>query len=182
MHVATFKKWSEVNSDENRPLFESVKEIFFLSSARKTFLTPKDKIQFFEDWTSYYFESCPDLIFLALDSKSKVLGYLMGAPDSKRALNHYQTRVKSFAVFKDQFDRYPAHLHINLHPEARGQGLGSKLIDHFAGAMRQNQVPGVHIVTSPTSRNVQFYRQNQFDFELERPFHSARLLFMARSL
>jgi GNAT superfamily N-acetyltransferase len=40
---------------------------------------------------------------------------------------------------------YPAHLHINVDAEARGQGLGRKLLDAFFDALRSRHVRGVHV-------------------------------------
>lgn len=48
--------------------------------------------------------------------------------------------------------RYPAHLHINLLPEARGYGLGRQLIEAYLGQLLDACVPGVHLQT--TSMNV----------------------------
>ncbi len=40
---------------------------------------------------------------------------------------------------------YPAHLHIDLLVEARGQGWGRRLIDDLAGKLRERGIPGVHV-------------------------------------
>ncbi|MFE7844079.1 GNAT family N-acetyltransferase [Microbacterium sp. NPDC057407] len=43
---------------------------------------------------------------------------------------------------------YPAHLHIDLLPEAQGHGLGRRLIETLVGELRRRGVPGVHLVAS----------------------------------
>ena len=44
-----------------------------------------------------------------------------------------------------ELDDYPAHLHIDLLPEAQGQGLGRRLIDVLRAALRGRGVAGVHL-------------------------------------
>lgn len=53
----------------------------------------------------------------------------------------------------------PATLHLDLLPEARGQGLGKTLMSLFLDRMRELGVPGVHGQT--LSNNVQVARLNQ---------------------
>lgn len=58
---------------------------------------------------------------------------------------------------------YPAHLHINLRPEARGLGLGRALLAAFLDGLRRRGVPGVQLST--TDQNVaalKLYRQQGF--------------------
>ncbi len=43
---------------------------------------------------------------------------------------------------------YPAHLHINVAEEYRGQGLGRRLMTAFLDQCRTRDVPGVHLSTS----------------------------------
>jgi ribosomal protein S18 acetylase RimI-like enzyme len=167
---------------EPKPALLAIRDIFYVSSARQHFSSPEEKIEFFEKWTRYYITEQPELIFLAVEDDAKVLGYLMGCADSKAALPYYEERLKSYAVFADQFEKYPAHLHINFRPEARGQGIGSKLIEHFCEKLVQDDVRGVHIVTSPDADNRRFYSKNKFAFELKRRWREVDLLFMGRDL
>ncbi|WP_353809011.1 GNAT family N-acetyltransferase [Agromyces sp. SYSU T00194] len=44
-----------------------------------------------------------------------------------------------------ELDAYPAHLHIDLLPEAQGGGLGRRLIDAFRELLAARGVPGVHL-------------------------------------
>lgn len=66
--------------------------------------------------------------------------------------------------------RYPAHLHINLLPGARGKGLGRSLMAHYLGQLREAGVPGVHLQT--TSLNViacRLYETAGFALVAEKP-------------
>jgi GNAT superfamily N-acetyltransferase len=48
----------------------------------------------------------------------------------------------------DFFDvRWPAHLHVNLLPEARGTGLGSALMARWLAALREDGSRGCHLAT-----------------------------------
>ena len=43
--------------------------------------------------------------------------------------------------------RWPAHLHINLRPEARGAGLGAQLVHRWLDMVRAVGLPGCHLET-----------------------------------
>jgi ribosomal protein S18 acetylase RimI-like enzyme len=47
---------------------------------------------------------------------------------------------------------FPAHLHINILPTYRGHGLGKKLMKTFIQQLQQENIPGVHLIT--TNRNI----------------------------
>lgn len=55
-------------------------------------------------------------------------------------------------------DEYPAHLHIDLLPEAQGQGLGRRLIETIEQALRDAGVGGLHLVaTAENAGALAFY-------------------------
>jgi len=106
----------------------------------------------------------------------------MGCENSAAASEYYRTVNPSYALFEDQFARFPAHLHINCAPEARGLGVGTFLMAHFLQKLRANKITGVHIVTSPDAENRHFYTKNGFNFELIRAWKERPLLFMGSDL
>ena len=58
---------------------------------------------------------------------------------------------------------YPAHLHIDLLPEAQGQGYGRRLMDTFLGRLRALGVPAVHLqVGKRNTRAIGFYERMGF--------------------
>jgi ribosomal protein S18 acetylase RimI-like enzyme len=58
---------------------------------------------------------------------------------------------------------FPAHLHIDLLPQARGKGHGRALMEAFRGALRAAGAPGVHLATSASNDSAQqFYRRVGF--------------------
>jgi ribosomal protein S18 acetylase RimI-like enzyme len=57
----------------------------------------------------------------------------------------------------------PAHLHIDLMPEAQKQGWGRKLIERFTGNLRAQDVPGVHLGVGANNTNaIAFYERVGF--------------------
>lgn len=65
---------------------------------------------------------------------------------------------------------YPAHLHIDLLPEAQGGGNGSRLIHTLLGALRSRGVHGVHLgVGKANAGAVGFYRHLGFEVLAEDP-------------
>lgn len=65
---------------------------------------------------------------------------------------------------------YPAHLHIDLLPEAQGGGNGSRLIHTLLGALRARGVRGVHLgVGKANTGAVGFYRHLGFEELVDEP-------------
>lgn len=60
-------------------------------------------------------------------------------------------------------DGYPGHLHVNLLAEARGQSVGTRLVERFLEEARQNGVPGVRaVVYESNSRARRFFERLGF--------------------
>ncbi len=58
---------------------------------------------------------------------------------------------------------YPAHLHINVHPDAQRQGLGHLLVDRLAVHLRTLGIPGLHLVVASENRKgIEFYKRYGF--------------------
>jgi ribosomal protein S18 acetylase RimI-like enzyme len=65
------------------------------------------------------------------------------------------------APFHDR--RWPAHLHINLLPEARAGGVGRRLMTHWLDRLHELDVPGCHIETmAENSRAIAFFEAMGF--------------------
>ena len=59
--------------------------------------------------------------------------------------------------------RYPAHLHINVHPGYHSRGLGRMLLDGLMTHLREAGSPGVHLGVSSTNRGaIRFYERYGF--------------------
>lgn len=69
---------------------------------------------------------------------------------------------KGFKTYPEQFT-YPAHLHIDLLPEAQGQGLGRKLINTFIAKLRELGVPALHLGVGKSNPGaIAFYKRVGF--------------------
>jgi ribosomal protein S18 acetylase RimI-like enzyme len=132
-----------------------------------------------------YVDYEPELVFV-VDNGERVVGYILGAADTRAFAEWFSAEwwpavagrysgnealeravVASAAnpqrMLIAAVDEYPAHLHIDLLPEAQGQGLGRRLIETFAAALADRDVPGLHLVvgTGNTSARA-FYRRVGF--------------------
>lgn len=160
---------------EKVEILKEVEEIFFLSSSLKSFSSEERRQAFFKRWCGDYQELYPKEFFIAMED-GMTLGYLSGCMDSLRAMNEIQ--VPGFAIFQDLFNAFPAHLHINFHPTARGKGLGTLIMKHYFRHLSHNNIVGVHLVTSPDAQNVSFYQRLGFSKTQTRDFNGMPLYFM----
>lgn len=155
----------------------ALEEIFFLSAGRSTFPSPEARAAFFRTWTGWYVGNAPRDVWFWRDGEGSFAGYLTGCRDSAGAVGLFQT-IPRYATFDDLFVRFPAHLHVNVRPERRSQGIGQCLVDRFATDCAAAGIPGVHAVTADGLRNVDFYQRLGFtEAVLRKP-----LLFLGRSL
>jgi ribosomal protein S18 acetylase RimI-like enzyme len=140
-------------------------------------------------WAAPYGELEPDFAFVLADN-GPALGYVIAAADTaafevklerewwpmvrkavagmtpkasldQAALSRIQNpEVHAEWLVKD----YPAHLHINLLPEAQSGGWGRRLIETEIDALRRAGVRGVHLGVSPTNERAKgFYSHLGFE-------------------
>ena len=160
-------------------ILNKVEEIFFLSSSLKTFSSIERRQAFYKRWCGDYQNFYPEEFFIVME-EDIVLGYLSGCSNS--TLAQATISVPGYDIFHDLFKTFPAHLHINFHPDARGKGLGSTLMNHYMDYLQLNNISGVHLVTSPNAQNVNFYLRLGFTETETRDFNGAPLFFMGRHL
>lgn len=126
-----------------------------------------------ETWTAWYTDHEPASCFVAARG-GEVQGYLTGCVDSARAPSPSAAITRQILrrglllrpgtagfLWRGIADSlregapddtladpgYPAHLHIDLLPEARGQGVGAGLMHCFEERLRGLGVPGCHLIT-----------------------------------
>lgn len=129
-----------------------------------------------------YLERHPELAFVAQNDDGRAVGYVIGTDDTDAfdawfAETWWPPRRAAYAGSANPRQRdlvasadaraagqwahasaYPAHLHIDLLPEAQGWGLGRTLIGRLADAIAARGVPGVHAVASADNAGaVAFY-------------------------
>jgi GNAT superfamily N-acetyltransferase len=157
---------------------QSLEDIFFIN-AKAPVGTAEARQNLFSKYAAPYIENWPDDIFFAchLDSQ-KTMGYLTGCRNSRKAEEILGPKLGSYSLFSDYFLKYPAHLHMNTHPDFHGQGAGSFLIQEYIIELKKNKIRGLHIVTSPNEKNVQFYLKHKFKAIDTRTYNGRELLFM----
>jgi ribosomal protein S18 acetylase RimI-like enzyme len=109
---------------------------------------------------------------LVVENGSRVVGYVLATADT-RAFAEWFSGVWWPSVRPDpvaqpdaelvtsvddpqrmllaDVDRYPAHLHIDLLPEAQGRGLGRRLMNEMFDRLRERGVPAVHLALDPAN-------------------------------
>jgi ribosomal protein S18 acetylase RimI-like enzyme len=121
-----------------------------------------------------YVHRHPDLAFVVEADQGEVVGYIVAAPDTAAFEEWFRdewwprhagrwprpaaevTRQDGILRYaygrgdggQDFGEAYPAHLHIDLLPEAQGSGLGRQLIETLAAELARRGVPGIHLVAS----------------------------------
>ena len=141
----------------------------------------------------YYPLCEPENGFVAVENSGAIAGYCLGTTDSRAQAGRFRRRMlprillRALAVswwrypesfrelvrfsgvnsmhggLDDLYDRYPAHLHINLLPDCQRRGAGSELLTLFESRVRSAGAPGIHLVTSERNlKAVPFYRKHGY--------------------
>lgn len=115
----------------------------------------------------------PDLAFVVETDDGRVVGYVVGAADTRAFEDWFrrqwwpehgarwprpdreETRQDGILQYayarragaEPYGDDYPAHLHIDLLPEAQGAGWGRRLVETLTQALRERGIPGLHLIS-----------------------------------
>lgn len=146
---------------DREDLIGPLEAIFFEASGTKTFADAGARAAFRQRWLGLYLDAWPEHVHLARDAEGNIGGYLTGSLVNPAADARFAA-IGYFRTFAEACARFPAHLHINLAPAARGRGIGGRLIDAFATDAARAGAPGLHVVTGKHARNIGFYRQQGF--------------------
>ncbi len=175
------RAYSDLKTPE--ALRRQVEEILLVSANPRRVADESSRAAFLDRWLTPYLEAYPEQLLLALEEAEdgQVLGVLNGCLDSHAAtvfrdLHHY------YRLFADLYQAYPAHFHVNCHPDHRGRGVGSRLVQAFVALCHDAGLPGLHLVTAPGLRNVGFYRRNGFNEAVERAEAGQSYLFLGQRL
>lgn len=134
----------------------------------------RHKESYADVWTSYYTDREPESLYVATIDDG-VVGYLTGCIDTASAPSTAETLTAAVLkywllfrpgtaglLYKGLLDtvrdgerasgdfrdpRWPAHLHINLLPAARGSGLGVALMERWLDRLEEAASPGCHLGT-----------------------------------
>lgn len=155
-----FMRWVDLAAPEQWS--DEIDAIFFEASLTKSFADAAARTAFRERWLGRYLVADPALAHVALlglpQGERRIVGYLVGALEDPARAARFED-IGYFPLLAQSTARFPAHLHINLAPEARGRGIGRELVERFAHDVAAAGVPGFHVVTGAASRNVSFYRR-----------------------
>lgn len=172
------KRWGEAGKHEE--LITDIDAIFFSASVTQEFPSPSVRDAFRERWLGRYLEHDPSWFYVAL-AGDRAIGYLAGCLDDPARTPRFAD-IDYFASFVDLTRDYPAHLHINLDENYRNSGLGTRLIERFAGDAAAAGVRGVHVVTGARARNRSFYNRNGFVALRELVQDPKEVVFLGRRL
>ena len=162
----------------SKEMLSEVREIFFETSAIKEFKDSSSKEAFFYKYLGYYLEHYPQLAFVVVDKN--VLGYVVAA--SETLLKDLVLIQPHLEVFSQEIKTYQAHLHINFHLSAQGQGFGRKLIAQVESVLKSHDIKGLHVMTGPDSQNRFFYQKLGFTFQSVKDFQGSGILFMGKTI
>ncbi len=151
---------------------KQIKDIFFQASSVTSFSSEESKNKFFNRWLGQYLDQFPENTFVALE-ENIVLGYITGC---LQTLEMWHSLDQSnLELWRDHYQEYPAHLHINCHADARGKGVGANLLSAFEDHCLKLGVSGLHLITLSSARNVNFYLRNGY-IEVDRQGESPDFL------
>ena len=131
----------------------------------------------------------PDLCFV-LTLSGKVTGYILGTRDSVQF--YHDCEEKWFPALREKYPlpssgddstdariirlihqgnpvkqelrSYPAHLHIDLLPEAQGKGQGRRMMQTFIDRLVELHVPALHLEVGKSNPGaIQFYQRMGFE-------------------
>jgi GNAT superfamily N-acetyltransferase len=153
----------------------------FFETASRTFPDDAARLAFHELWLGQYLRHEPQHAWVALDEAGAVTGYLAGSLTDPATSPRFASLpyVPAFAPVSAHF---PAHLHINLTASARGAGLGARLIDAFISDVAAAGLPGVHVVTGATARNVTFYLRQRFTERARTIWNDKPIVLLGRAI
>jgi GNAT superfamily N-acetyltransferase len=158
-----------------------VDAVFFEASGR-AFAPGAEREAFRERWLGRYLQCGSDVVLLALDGEATVAGYLVGALRDPAEQPRFADIAYFKGAFRDHCRRYPAHLHINLAPAYRGEGVGGRLIAAFAACASEAGAPGMHVVTGKGMRNVGFYARYGFLEQGVTTWNGRDIVFLGKDL
>ncbi|NMO56738.1 GNAT family N-acetyltransferase [Actinoplanes sp. TBRC 11911] len=114
----------------------------------------------------------PEHAHILDDGTGRAVGYIIGTADTERFVRRFRAEWLPVVAGRhpegDPRDagllwrlhhpeqptlpEYPAHLHIDLLPEAQGRGFGRRLMEAFLSGLRAAGVGGVHLGVSPDNK------------------------------
>jgi GNAT superfamily N-acetyltransferase len=141
--------------DEDTEVCGEAEAIFFANAATQGFASVDERDAYRDLWFSRYIRAFPDVFLIVLNDDGRVAGYLAGSPvtDAPPLQGPDYYRLFPQALI----EACPAHLHVNIHAELRGRGLGETLVTAFRRCCVRRGLRGFHAVTAADSRAAHFF-------------------------
>lgn len=174
-------RWDALAEGERRHLIVDVDHVFFSSSNTQSFESDAARAAFRERWLGRYLRHFPQYAWIARSAERRAVGYVVGSMNDP-ARDPLFSDLPFLTPFAEACARFPAHLHVNLAEDWRGQGIGARLIDAFSDQARTAGAPGVHVVTQRGLRNVGFYLTNGFLERAALTMGDSELVLLGRDL
>jgi GNAT superfamily N-acetyltransferase len=164
-----------------RALTAGLDPIFFEASLTKSFADEEARAAFRERWLGRFLDLWPELAHVAINSDGTPIGYIVGAHvDASR--DERFSDIGFYRHLARVTPAYPAHLHINLAPQARNRGVGRRLLCAFEGDVRAAGLPGLHLVTGRDSKNRSFYARNGYVPLVEMAWGGTPIVMLGKAL
>ena len=154
-----------------------VEAIFFDSAATRSFATEAERAAFRELWLGRYLRHCPREFLVAMGPGGEAVGYLAGALFSNREPLPGPDYYDAFPGAL--IEAYPAHIHVNVRHDLRGQAVGSALIEAFRAICLEHGASGFHAVTATQSRAAAFFTRCGLDKRATADWRGRALAFLA---
>ena len=142
----------------------------------------------------YYLEYETEHCFVAADENEKAVGYVLCAKDfevwSRRFTEDFLGKkggVLAKAMGKGTVEAmrpyagdYPAHLHIDIHPDYQKQGIGTALLDHLTAHLQEQNIDGVMLNVAADNAGATCFYQKYGFYELGRSKHEIAMAVSTR--
>jgi GNAT superfamily N-acetyltransferase len=157
-----------------------IETIFFANAGTKDFASEEEREAYRELWLGRYLRHCPAGCFVALTGNATVAGYLAGALISNR---DPLPGPDYYGLFPPELiAAHPAHIHVNIREDVRGQRIGARLIAAFRALCLEEHALGLHAVTAANSRAANFFMQCGMAQQAEANWRGRRIVFLGERL
>lgn len=164
--------------DDRRRVVSEAETILFANAVTQDFASEQARADYRKLWFGRYIDHFPDEFFVVLDDGGSVLGYLAGSLVSNRpplpGPDYYAQLSANLIV------EHPAHIHVNIRGDVRGEGLGSHLVEAFAVHSHERRCNGFHAVTALDSSAPRFFRSCRMKDLAEIMWNGRKLLMLGR--
>jgi ribosomal protein S18 acetylase RimI-like enzyme len=183
--------------DDREGLFKIASDTAFFGKPIEKYL--EDRRIFQDAFYSYYTDYEPEHCWVAM-ANDKVVGFITGCVDTQKKDKIVNKKINPKVLFllltgyykigpkgrqylwrmwhskrkhlypAVNLEKYPAHLHINVSEQWRGNGIGIRLMRVFLDQLTYLQIPGVHLgTTSENEVACKLYEKLGFQLIEEKP-------------